>query len=146
MKDLTEKQSKMLDDYKKKVGEAFDLAEEQRDAANEDIRFCNVDGGMWEGWLEDTHGYNTNRARLEFDITTDYVNRYVGEWTMNRANVQYVPDDSATTDDDADLLNGIYRADFKDNDGQIAEGQRNPGGSGMRCRTFFTQDQVSGRG
>lgn len=110
-----------LEAFKKKISEAFDLAEDIRDAANEDIRFCNVEGGMWEGWLEQTHGYDTNRAKLEFDITTDFVNRYVGEWTLNRANVMFTPDDSATTDDDADLLSGIYRADFKDNDGQLAQ-------------------------
>ena len=110
-----------LEAAKKKISEAFDLAEDIRDAANEDIRFCNVEGGMWEGWLEQTHGYDTNRAKLEFDITTDFVNRYVGEWTLNRANVLFTPDDDATTDDDADRLSGIYRADFKDNDGQISQ-------------------------
>ena len=46
--------------------------------------------------------------------------RYIGERNMNRANVVFTPDDKSTTDDDTELLNGIYRSDFKDNDGQIA--------------------------
>lgn len=104
-----------------KIADAFCINEEERDAANEDMRFCNVDGGMWEDWLTNTHGSDTNRAKLEFDITTDYVNRYVGEQKLNRANVLFTPDDNATNDDDADLITGIYRADFKDNDGQISE-------------------------
>ena len=75
------------------------------------MRFCNVDGGMWEGWLENTHGYDSNRARLEFDITTDFVNRYVGEQKMNRANVRFKPVDG-TDDDNAEMWTGIYRGDF----------------------------------
>jgi hypothetical protein len=110
-----------IDRYKLDVEKDYDAAQESREKANEDMRFIGIDGGMWEGFLQETHNSITRRARLEFDITSDYVMRYVGEWTLNRANVLYTQDDKATTENDADLLNGVYRADFKDNDGQIAQ-------------------------
>lgn len=109
-----------LAQYKLDVSADYEASQETREKANEDMRFIGVDGGMWEGFLTNTHNTITKRARLEFDITSDYVMRFVGEWTLNRASVIYTADDSATTEDDADLLNGVYRADFKDNDGQIA--------------------------
>ena len=121
MSEETEKETDLRVKYERQISDAFDLHTEERDRANEDARFCNVDGGMWESWLTETHGIDTNRAKLEFDITTDYVNRYVGEQKLNRANVLFTPDDNATDDDDADLITGIYRADFKDNDGQLAQ-------------------------
>lgn len=110
-----------LDGLKLKIGKAYKNTEYQRDRANEDFRFCNVDGGMWEGWLNDTHNDQTKRARMEFDLVSNFVNRYYGEWTQNRANVSFTPNDEATTEDDADRLSGIYRGDFKDNSGQVAQ-------------------------
>ena len=110
-----------LDQYKRDVAKDYSASEETREKANEDMRFIGVDGGMWEGFLQDTHNTDTRRARLEIDITSDYVMRYVGEWTLNRANVLFTEDDKATSEADAELLNGVYRADFKDNDGQVSQ-------------------------
>lgn len=110
-----------LTKFQTDIEQVWSDSEEQREAANEDIRFIHVPGGMWEDWLESTHNDTTKRARLELDLTSDFVNRYLGEWTLNRANVRYTPDDTATSDDDAELLTGIYRSFFKDNDGQPSQ-------------------------
>lgn len=110
-----------LDQFKLDVAKDYNASEETREKSNEDMRFISVDGGMWEGFLQDTHNSDTGRARLELDITSDYVMRYVGEWTLNRANVLYTQDDKATSEEDAELLNGVYRADFKDNGGQVSQ-------------------------
>lgn len=119
---MAEELDEKLSQYKTDVTDDYDATDTQRKAQNEDMRFISVDGGMWEGYLEDSH-HNSIKARamLEIDITSDYVMRYVGEWTLNRASVTYTPDDQATTDDDAELLNGVYRGDFKENDGQISQ-------------------------
>ncbi len=103
--------------YCKKIATAWDNDHEQRDECNADLRFCNTPGGMWEGWLNDVY---QDRVRLEFDITAEYVNGFVGEWKDNRAGIYFSPDDDSTQDEDADLLTGIYRADFNDNDGKIS--------------------------
>lgn len=106
-----------LDKFRNDITKDADVVDEQRDKANEDMRFVHVSGGMWEGFFEDG---SEDRARLEFDIVSDYVQRFVGEWNQNRIGVEYKPADNATTDDDAELLNGIYRADFLHMDGKIA--------------------------
>jgi hypothetical protein len=113
----------LLDQYKREVADDWDATQDTREAQNEDMRFVTVDGGMWENWLDSTYDdvNGPSRVKMELDITSDYVMRYVGEWTLNRANVTYTPDDAATTDDDAELLNGVYRGDFKENDGQISQ-------------------------
>jgi len=118
---MVETPEEKLARFKKQVEVDYDATDDLREACNEDMRFCNVIGGMWEGWLEHTHGENGNRARMEFDIISDYKSSYVGEWMLNRANVTYEPGDDKTSEDDAELLNGVYRADFNDNDGQISQ-------------------------
>lgn len=112
--------TELLDKYKREIESDYSVTQDQRDAANEDMRFIHVDGGMWEGWLSRTHGYNTNRARLEFDITSDYVNRFISSWIENKATVNYSAADPSTDEDDAKLLNSIYRADYRDFDGEMA--------------------------
>ena len=106
-----------LDKFRSDLTKDAGVVDEQRDKANEDMRFVHVDGGMWEGFFEND---SEDRARLEFDIVSDYIQRFIGEWNQNRIGVEYKPADSATTDDDAELLNGIYRADFNHNSGKLA--------------------------
>ena len=106
-----------LDQWRLDIQRDADAMADQRDKANEDMRFINVTGGMWEGFLEDDF---VDRAKLEFDLVSNYIYRYFAEWNTNRMGVVYKPDDSATSDDDAELLNGIYRADFRDGSGKIA--------------------------
>jgi len=110
---------KKLARFKTETAEDYDAIEDLRDACAEDMRFRNVVGGMWEDWQSRTHGNGTNRAKLEFDIVSEYVNRFIGEWTQNRSGPLFEPDGDDTTEDDSEMLNGIYRADFKDSDGVI---------------------------
>ena len=44
--------------------------EDQRDLANEDIRFIVVPGGQWEGFLEQAYG---SRPRMEYDMVVQAV-------------------------------------------------------------------------
>lgn len=107
-----------LDRFKRELSLDADAMSDQRDAANEDMRFVAVDGGQWEGFLESA--YTNNRVKAEFDIVSGYKNRALAEWNQNRVGVEYKPDDDATSDDDAELLTGMYRADFRDGDGKQA--------------------------
>ena len=88
-----------------------------REEANEDTRFINVTGGMWEGFLEEQFG---KRAKLQFDIISNFINRFLGQWNQNRVGVEFKPNDAKTSDEDADLLNGIYRADYRENSGKLS--------------------------
>ena len=95
-----------------------EVMDEQRVLANEDMRFSNVPGGMWEGFLEET--FDDDRVKLELDLVDSYVQRFIGEWNQNRVGVEYKPNDAGTTKDDSDLLNGIYRSDFRQFSGKPA--------------------------
>lgn len=108
-----------LVDFKLDISRDADATWEQRDNANEDMRFVNVDGGQWEGFLEDQFN---DRTKLEFDIVSNYLQRFLGEWDLNRIGIEFKPDDSTgkTSDEDAELLNGIWRADFRQFSGKLA--------------------------
>ncbi len=105
-----------LSKYKTDLSNDAEVVDDQRFAANEDMRFVNVDGGMWEGDFEDLG----NRVKLELDMCTSYVQRFKGEWTQNRVGVEFEGDDSETSDDDAKLINGIYLQDFRRGKGKLA--------------------------
>lgn len=108
----------MLAEYKLDMQRDADIGEGQRDAANEDMRFINVPGGMWENFLEDD--FDNDRVKLELDLVSNYLNRFVGEWNQNRVGVEFKPDDRGTTTDDSELINGIYRFDFRRGSGKLA--------------------------
>jgi hypothetical protein len=116
-----EKKGIKLEQFKQDVSDDYELTEKQREDQGKDIRFIGVTGGMWEDYLEKTHGEDSDRARLEFDMTSERLFKFVGEWTKSRAGVIYQPDDMATSDDDAKLLTGIYRGDFRENGGKPAQ-------------------------
>ena len=116
-KKIKESSDQMLDRYKKDIQKDADVVLEQRDKANEDMRFVNVVGGMWEGFLEDQFN---DRTKLEFDIISNYIQRYIGQWNQSRVGVEYKANDRATSDEDADLINGIYRADFREFSGKMS--------------------------
>lgn len=112
-----------LEKYIEDIAKDFDASKEIRDMCNEDMRFISVPGGMWEDFLTETYSDNAKRVKLEIDITSEEVMRFYGEWTLSRANISFTADDKSTTEDQAELLSGIYRGDFKDNGGQIAQDQ-----------------------
>lgn len=108
---------KSIEDFKVELKEdACDL-EDQTDRAEEAVRFVDEPGGQWESFLTDEF---KNRSQLQFDLTSGYINRFLGEWNTNRVGVEFKADGSSTSDDDADFLNGIYRADFRQNFGKQA--------------------------
>jgi len=106
-----EEAAEKLGDTLADISRDADIVEEQRNQANEDMRFVNVTGGMWEGFLQNE--FDADRVKLEFDIVSNYLQRFLGEWDNNRMGVDFKADDDKTTDDDVDLINGIYRSDFR---------------------------------
>ncbi len=51
--DLSDAEREMIERFKRDIEDDADAMDDQRDKANEDMRFVNVDGGMWEDWFED---------------------------------------------------------------------------------------------
>lgn len=107
-----------LDKLKRDIITDAENSTDQRDMANEDMRFVHVAGGQWEGFLEDQT--SNKRVKLELDLVSNPLWRFIGGWTSQRVGVEFKPNDSKTNETDSDLLNGIYRADFRQNSGKIA--------------------------
>lgn len=93
----------------------------QRGYAADDMSFINDKGGQWDHsdvfGTSDANGNYPDRMRLEFDIITDFKNKFVGRQINNSVAVEYKAKDEATSDDDAELMNGIYRSAFDENSG-----------------------------
>lgn len=100
-----------LDRFMQEISTDADNVLDQSQAAESDMRFLNVIGGMWEGFFEDEL---IDRVKLQFPMIANFLNRIQAEWNQNRVGVEYKPgDDLNTSDKDAELLNGIHRADFR---------------------------------
>jgi len=117
--------------------------DQQREWSNEDIRFCDVDGAMYEDWFAEQFA---NRPKMEFNKVAQAVHRFVGEWASNRFEVKFLPDDGETSEADADLLSGLYRKDFRRSSGaemvDNAVQEMAKGGFGaMRLSTEFVDEE-----
>lgn len=119
MANTSKDDSKLLNKFKDQLASDADVMDDQRELANSDMRFVNVDGGTWEDFYEDVFD-QPGRVRLELDQVSNPLHRFVGEWNQNRAGVDFKPDDAGTTKDDSELINGIYRSDFRDYSGGVA--------------------------
>lgn len=128
--------------WKRECEEDLAATAEQRDKSNEELRFVTVAGGQWEGWLTDDFA---DRAKLEFDQVSEYYWRTYGQWTENRVSVNYAPDDDASTDEDAELLDGLFRRDLRRNNGQaaidVAVREAMGGGYGAFCFNTEFEDE-----
>jgi hypothetical protein len=91
--------------------------DQQRDWSNEDMRFCDVDGAMYEDWFEEQF---SDRPRMEFNKVAQAVHRFVGEWASNRFETKFVADNGRASEEDADLLSGLHRKDFRRSHGAEA--------------------------
>lgn len=121
-KEMSNKDETNLALFKKQITDDADAMDNQRNHANEDMRFVNVDGGTWEGFYENTFDF-PDRVKLELDVVSNPLQRFIGEWNQNRVGVDFKPNDAGTTKDDSELLNGIYRSDFRDYSGGVATDQ-----------------------
>jgi len=115
--DLPKDDEDLFQQYKLDIANDSDVAWEQRDNANEDMRFMDVDGGMWEDFVE--FEFN-DRIKMEVNLISGFLHRFIAEWNLNRVGVNYKPDDSKTSEEHAELINGIYFADFQQNSGKMA--------------------------
>lgn len=145
-KDLTAK----FQSYKVSLGKDADNSYYQRGYAADDMSFVNDKGGQWDDeslyGTTDANGNYANRIRLEFDIVTDFKNKFVGRQINKPVSVEYKAKDEATSDDDAELMNGIFRSAFDENSGvesvTLAIDEFATCGNGsVQLRTQFKDDE-----
>jgi hypothetical protein len=116
-------------------------SQQQRDMCNEDIRFVMIQGGQWEGWIGDQ--FATNRPRMEMDKTYEKVNVFMSQYAKSKPSVVFGPGNgSSTSTEDCKILNGLFRADMRRDNGYYgvynAVHEAALGGMGaFRIRTVF---------
>ncbi len=108
-------------DYIEKASRDYSSFDEAREAAENDVQFAMIDGGHWNNWSRSIDSRFNGRAKLQLDFVTQAHNRHMGEYASNRIDAKYSPDDDATTEESAQLLQGVYRRDFRRGGGQIAQ-------------------------
>ena len=114
--------------YLSEFEDDYDLLAEQREQASEDMRFCAVPGGQWEGWMEDVY---KERTKLELDMINLAVERFMGDFADNRIDVKFSPNGGNTSEGDSKIMQGIYRRDSRRGRGR--ESILSSVGESVRC-------------
>lgn len=90
---------------------------DERQMMLEDRRFAAIAGAMWEGDLGKLYD---NRPRLEVNKIAQSLERLMSEYRNNRISVDFRPRGGKGSDDLADALDSLYRADEVDSHAQEA--------------------------
>jgi len=83
---------------------------QQRDQADEDVRFNDVAGAQWDNLFPDFFSDDGNRPQMEFNKVEQAVNKALGEWVSNRFRPTFKPEGDSS-EANAKILNGLYRKD-----------------------------------
>ena len=89
----------------------------ERELCRQARRFASIPGAQWEGlWA----AAFASKPRLEMNKIMMAVIRIMNEMRNNRIAVDFVPKDGAPDDELADTLDGLFRADYEDSNGDEA--------------------------
>ncbi len=134
MKDAEEIQLQFDKDYA--------YSEDQRDLANEDIRFIVAPGGHWEGFLSEHYA---DKPRMQYDMVSLAVKRFMGEWSANTVMPKFRVENN-DDEETGDLYDGMFRAAWRKSGGNTTA--KNPvfeasaGGFGaIRVGTRYLDDE-----
>ncbi len=96
---------------------AYSPQQEVRLQCLEDRRFVSIPGAQWESDLREQFA---NRPRFEVNKIHMSVMRIFNEYRNNRISVDFRAKDGGATEDVADTLDGLYRADEQECNAQEA--------------------------
>ncbi|WP_272537510.1 portal protein [Providencia sp. PROV225] len=94
--------------------------EDVRAKCVEATRFARVPGGQWEGATSAGTKLNDHfekYPKFEINKVASELNRIISEYRNNRITVKFRPGDKEASEDLADKLNGLFRADYEETDG-----------------------------
>lgn len=95
----------------------YDAQRDNREQCLDDRRFAFVAGAQWEDNLGEQF---ENRPKFEVNKVSLAITRLFSEYRNNRITVNFKPKDSSANSKTADSMNGLYRADELDSNGQEA--------------------------
>ncbi|HFV9294524.1 TPA: portal protein [Serratia fonticola] len=99
---------------------AYSPQQDVREKCIEATRFARVPGGQWEGAtaagtkLDDQF---EKYPKFEINKVATELNRIIAEYRNNRITVKFRPGDKAASEELANKLNGLFRADYEETDG-----------------------------
>lgn len=99
---------------------AYSPQQDVREKCIEATRFARVPGGQWEGAtaagtkLDDQF---EKYPKFEINKVATELNRIIAEYRNNRITVKFRPGDKEASEELADKLNGLFRADYEETDG-----------------------------
>lgn len=99
---------------------AYSPQQDVRDKCVEATRFARVPGGQWEGAtaagtkLDDQF---EKYPKFEINKVATELNRIISEYRNNRITVKFRPGDREASEELANKLNGLFRADYEETDG-----------------------------
>lgn len=99
---------------------AYTPQQDVREKCIEATRFARVPGGQWEGAtaagtkLDDRF---EKYPKFEINKVATELNRIISEYRNNRITVKFRPGDKEASEELANKLNGLFRADYEETDG-----------------------------
>lgn len=99
---------------------AYSPQKDVREKCVEATRFARVPGGQWEGAtaagtkLDDQF---EKYPKFEINKVATELNRIISEYRNNRITVKFRPGDREASEELANKLNGLFRADYEETDG-----------------------------
>lgn len=99
---------------------AYTPQQDVREKCIEATRFARVPGGQWEGAtaagtkLDDRF---EKYPKFEINKVATELNRIIAEYRNNRITVKFRPGDKEASEELANKLNGLFRADYEETDG-----------------------------
>lgn len=96
---------------------AYDATIGERRESLQDRRFATIRGAQYEGDLAQQFA---NKPKFELNLIGRALQKLEGDYRKQRITVDFVPRDGGDSDEMADALDGMYRADEQDSDGREA--------------------------
>lgn len=117
---MAEKLEKKHERVMLRFDRAYSPQQDVREKCVEATRFARVPGGQWEGAtaagtkLDDQF---EKYPKFEINKVATELNRIISEYRNNRITVKFRPGDRDASEELANKLNGLFRADYEETDG-----------------------------
>lgn len=117
---MAEKLEKQHERIMLRFDRAYSPQQDVRKKCVEATRFARVPGGQWEGAtaagtkLDDQF---EKYPKFEINKVATELNRIIAEYRNNRITVKFRPGDKEASEELANKLNGLFRADYEETDG-----------------------------
>lgn len=110
--------AELFSEATKRLYQAVSASEWDREQALQDRRFYIIPGAQWEGKYGEQFEH---RITLENNQVALAITRIVNEYRNNRIDAKFISKDGTDSEDFADFLAGLYRADKQDSASDEAE-------------------------